>query len=177
MLAMTEGWHLASVQFPRHGVIADKASRSDVLDHSRQCSGAHVGGMLVGQAVEKRGCVNRRRAATGSQGETRQSRRGGTKAAERAKRLSPIVSLVPHQSHWVTTHRHLTWRLLRCFKWNTCNHGKSPIRPRLGAQSHATQSDLLGLREQCVQAAGRRPRSTHASVRLSCDGWSSSGGV
>jgi hypothetical protein len=50
-LAATKGWHLPSVQFLRHGVIADKAGRPEFLNHRCQGPGAHVSGTHVRQCT------------------------------------------------------------------------------------------------------------------------------
>jgi hypothetical protein len=50
-LAATKGWHLPTVQFPRHRVIADKAGGPEFLNHGCQGSGAHVSGNHVRQCT------------------------------------------------------------------------------------------------------------------------------
>ena len=46
-LAATKGWHLASVQFPRHSAIAHKARCPEFLNHACQSPGAQVSGNHV----------------------------------------------------------------------------------------------------------------------------------
>src|SRR5260370_27082488 len=41
-LAATKGWHLASVQFPRHSAIAHKPRCPQFLNHRRQPPGTHL---------------------------------------------------------------------------------------------------------------------------------------
>ena len=51
LLAATKGWHLASVQFPRHSATAHKARCPECLNHGRQSPCALVGGNHVRQCT------------------------------------------------------------------------------------------------------------------------------
>jgi hypothetical protein len=51
-LAATKGWHLASVQFPRHSAIAHKARCPEFLNHGCQSPGTQVGGNPVRQSTQ-----------------------------------------------------------------------------------------------------------------------------
>jgi hypothetical protein len=52
-LAATKGWHLASVQFPRHSAIAHEARCPEFLNHGCQCPCAQVGGNHVRQRTRR----------------------------------------------------------------------------------------------------------------------------